>query len=132
MGELVVVAEFAFEVIDGGSVGGHRRFQDRFVLRPHVQGEKVGAAVAVEVPGVGPHREVGGMAGEFADGLFERSVALVEVAVVVFREVVADVEVGVAVLVKVGDGGREAVADFGGVEVGGLGDVGEGILNLES
>ena len=120
-----MIAGLQSPVVEIEALGSRRSFQDRLVLRQHVERDDVGLSIVVEVGGVDTHREPAGVTSCFGDRLGESAVAVIDVEVVVALEIVGDVEIGAAVAVEVAGDDAEPVTVDAVVQAGGVGHIGE-------
>ena len=105
-----MVAQTVFVGIHFIGVGGLTGFQRRFVLRLHVQRDQIGPGIVVEISQVATHREVGRMAHTAGNIFFKRLTINVIIQIIILVKIVADVHVGVAIIVHVADGEPQPVA----------------------
>ncbi len=116
--ELVVIALTQLGLIHVPALERRRRLEPAVVLGQHVGGVDVGPAVVVHVGDVEAHREVADGGRLAVQHFGEGAVALVDVEVVAFEEVVRDVDVGPAVAIDVAHDHAEAEPDLAPKDAG--------------
>ena len=93
-------AQFFFIVF----VFAQHLFLAGIVFRQHVELEQVDFGVVVQVGGIQAHPKLAGMRRGGLDDVFKSPVTLIEVQDVAAHEVIRAINVGVAVLIQVGNG----------------------------
>ena len=110
--ELVAIVVLQLGLIHIPAVEARGGAQPVFVFRQHVGRVDVGPAVIVHVGDVHPHREVAAVRHPRLHRLDERPIVLVDVDVVVFEEIVRDVDVGPSVVIQIRHPEPKTEADF--------------------
>ena len=121
--ELLVVALVAVQLVAVPAFEGRLGLVAPLVGRQHLGDEEFRQAVVVQVGQVGPHAALANLGEVLGQCLPEGAVALVVVEVIALEVIVADEQVGPAVLVHVPHRYPQSEADVGRVDTGGGGDV---------
>ena len=88
-----------------------RTFQDKRIFGQHIERENFRPAVVVHIGNFDAHGKLAGMHERFPAHFFEGSVALVDIEVIIFVKIIANVQIRVAVVVYIACHYAQTVAD---------------------
>ncbi len=116
LNELIVEAgaQLAIEEID--IIEGAGGLQSEFITGQHVGSKEVGKSIIVDIGHVGTHGGHAYMAEPVFQLVFERSILLIDVEVILFIRVIGHVDVGPAVPIDIRYEGAQAEADKAAVD----------------